>query len=295
MALFALSAVLLLLAALLLGQFWFKEQNAKRVALTRLGGGQMSDNLATGVSSRFNSLSKKSADSEMVEIFTQLGWRSSRKRALFFVAQVATPFVLGALVWLYQQLGSKGEEGDLMSWLMPLFAMGVGYLLPKRILASKARQRREQLGREVSTMIPLLRMLFEVGMTVEQACRVLAMSGKEILPELSKELDYVLQRTDAGLDLAQELGAVAHVMKVDEMTDTFTILQQLIVQGGGGMSSLLSLKELMDKRRNTALQEQVSKMSGKMSIVMMVFLFPALLIVLAGPGFVALIQALGDM
>lgn len=61
------------------------------------------------------------------------------------------------------------------------------------------------------------------------------------------------------------------------------------------MSSLLSLKELIDDRRMTTLQERVSKMSAKMSIVMMVFLFPALLIILAGPGFIAIIQALGDM
>jgi tight adherence protein C len=32
-----------------------------------------------------------------------------------------------------------------------------------------------------------------------------------------------------------------------------------------------------------------------MSAVMVAFLFPALLIILAGPGFVAIIQALGDM
>ena len=82
---------------------------------------------------------------------------------------------------------------------------------------------------------------------------------------------------------------------MDDLTDCFTILVQLIYQGGGAMASLLSLKELLDDRRMTSLQERVSKMSAKMSVVMMLFLFPALLIVLAGPGFVAIIQALGDM
>ncbi|MNP31181.1 hypothetical protein D3C76_1242910 [compost metagenome] len=80
---------------------------------------------------------------------------------------------------------------------------------------------------------------------------------------------------------------------MDEFIDTCVILQQLLVQGSGAMKSLLALKDLLDDRRLTRMQERVSKMSAKMSAVMMVFLFPALLIVLAGPGFSALTRALG--
>ncbi|MNY56891.1 hypothetical protein D3C86_1930170 [compost metagenome] len=59
------------------------------------------------------------------------------------------------------------------------------------------------------------------------------------------------------------------------------------------MKSLLALKQLLDDRRLTRLQEYISKMSAKMSVVMMLFLFPALLIVLAGPGFTALARSFG--
>jgi len=40
-----------------------------------------------------------------------------------------------------------------------------------------------------------------------------------------------------------------------------------------------------------SMEEYISKMSAKMSVVMMVFLFPALMIVLAGPSFVAISRA----
>ena len=58
------------------------------------------------------------------------------------------------------------------------------------------------------------------------------------------------------------------------------------------MKSLLALKQLLDDRRLTRLQEYISKMSAKMSVVMMVFLFPALLIVLGGPAFIGIARAL---
>ena len=81
---------------------------------------------------------------------------------------------------------------------------------------------------------------------------------------------------------------------MDEFTDTCIILQQLIHQGGGAMKSLLALKQLLDDRRLTRLQEYISKMSAKMSVVMMVFLFPALLIVLGGPAMIAISRALNN-
>ena len=63
---------------------------------------------------------------------------------------------------------------------------------------------------------------------------------------------------------------------------------------GGAMKSLQALKALLDDRRLTRMQEYISKMSAKMSVVMMVFLFPALLIVLAGPSFIAISRAFGS-
>ncbi len=154
-----------------------------------------------------------------------------------------------------------------------------------------ARNRQKQVAIEVSTFIPLLRILFESGMAVEQALRVLANESRQLLPVLTSELRLVLARVDSGLELGEELGKAARLLAVDEFDDTCVILQQLIQQGGGAMKSLLALKQLLDDRRLTRLQEYISKMSAKMSVVMMVFLFPALLIVLAGPGFTALARA----
>ncbi|MNN92240.1 hypothetical protein D3C81_2104890 [compost metagenome] len=91
-----------------------------------------------------------------------------------------------------------------------------------------------------------------------------------------------------------ELEKTSQLLAVDEFSDTCVILKQLLTQGGGAMKSLLALKQLLDDRRLTGMQERVSKMSGKMSVVMMVFLFPALLIVLAGPGLTALAKALAS-
>lgn len=286
---FLLSALLLLLAAGLLLAASVSTFIQRRALLYRMGSERgrrprTLANLGRETMGRW----RWSLDPEVTQLLNQLGWRKPGKRAAFFAVQLGLPLV-AVLVAVF--LFALGNSDGLMFVL--ILVAGIAFLLPKRWLVRAVKQRGERLGIEVSTMIPLLRMLFDVGMTVEQALRALVDDGGRIFPELSSELSWVLARVDAGLDLGAELQQMAVVLDVDEVTDCVTILEQLLRQGGGAMASLLSLKQLLDDRRMTALQEKVSKMSAKMSVVMVAFLFPALLIVLGGPGFIAIFQALG--
>ncbi|MCO7058147.1 type II secretion system F family protein [Pseudomonas juntendi] len=229
-------------------------------------------------------------DGESQALLERIGWRRSRQRALFAAVQLGLPLLAVVLTLLLQQ-GFKGAAAA--HWVVwPLCALGAAYLLPKRLLALAAARRQQRIAAEVGLMIPMLRILFETGLTVEQALRLLSQEGQTLIPNISEELRQVLQRVDSGLGLGPELDKAAQVLAVDEFTDTCVILRQLLAQGSGAMKSLLALKALLDDRRLTRLQERVSMMSAKMSAVMMVFLFPALLIVLAGPGFSALARAL---
>jgi tight adherence protein C len=290
---FIVASVLLFLGALLLIGGNLVEQRQRRRQITqRLQGHMTRDNrlgswLRALGESRFGQRSV-SIDSETLTLLNRLGWRRAQQRSLFAALQIGTPVVLIGVALFVQSVAFPHAENR---WLAPLLAAGVGYLLPKRALAYGAQRRQNAIALEISTFIPLLRILFESGMAVEQALRVLASEAQKLLPQLTLELRLILTRVDSGLELGQELNNTAQLLAVDEFTDTCVILQQLIQQGGGAMKSLQTLKQLLDDRRLTRLQEYISKMSAKMSVVMMLFLFPALLIVLAGPGFTAIARA----
>lgn len=231
-----------------------------------------------------------SLDNETQVLLNRIGWRKASQRSLFAACQVGAPFLLLGLTLLLQSLFYPDVTH---AWPAPFLGFAAGYLLPKRVLASVAKRRQEQISQEVSTFIPLLRILFESGMAVEQTLRVMSNEAQQLLPVLTSELRLVLARVDSGLELGEELSKTSLMLSVDEFSDTCAILQQLLYQGGGAMKSLQALKQLLDDRRLTRMQEYISKMSAKMSVVMMVFLFPALLIVLAGPGFIAISKAMG--
>lgn len=289
-----LSALMMLAAAVLLLYNLARQRRNERQVVMRLQGQMIRE-------SRIGSLLRLlgdtplgqrtvSLDNETQVLLNRIGWRRASKRSLFAACQIGVPAAALGITILAQIFFFPDVEHALIA---PLFALGLGYLLPKRLLVAAAQRRQKQIAVEISTFIPLLRILFESGLAVEQSLRVLSNEGKELLPVLSSELNLILTRVDSGLELGEELRKTAVILEVDEFSDTCVILNQLIHQGGGAMKSLLSLKQLIDDRRLTRLQEYISKLSAKMSVVMMVFLFPALLIVLAGPGFTAISRALG--
>lgn len=289
-----ISALLFFAALLLLVGNLLAQRRQQRLVTSRLQGetaredkiGQWLRQLGnTRIGQRTISL-----DNETQTLLNQLGWRRAGQRSMFAACQVAAPLLLLGLTLLVQ--GVFFADANPV-WLAPFLGLATGYLLPKRVLAALAKRRQEQIAQEVSTFIPLLRILFESGMAVEQTLRVMAHEAQKLLPVLTSELRIVLARVDSGLELGEELSKASLMLGVDEFSDTCSILQQLLHQGGGAMKSLQALKQLLDDRRLTRMQEYISKMSAKMSVVMMVFLFPALLIVLAGPGFIAISKAMG--
>ena len=231
-------------------------------------------------------------DHEVRILLEQAGWSGSTPRSIYLMSLLLCPLLLVGLALAVSMMPKPLFESPL---LPVVFAAGVGFLLPKRVLAHFASKRRERLAEEVIVFIQLIRILFDSGLTVEQSLRVVRQEGQNIVPVLAEELETVLVHIDSGLDLADELDQLNKRLSVGELSDCCTVLRQMVRQGGSARSSLQTLKQLFEDRRLTRMQEKVSKMSAKMSLVMMLLLFPALLIILAGPGFIAITKALGGI
>ena len=230
-----LASIILLLAAvaLLLGNLLAQRRRARQVA-RRLQGQMSRDNsLETWMrhlgDSRFGQRSV-SIDGETQTLLARLGWRSASERSLFAAFQIGTPILMLGLVLFLQEVLFPSVQNR---WIAPVLAAGIGYLLPKRWLAYVVSRREKRIALEISTFIPLLRILFESGMAVEQTLRVMSNEAQQLLPVLTSELRLVLARVDSGLELGEELSKTSLMLSVDEFSDTCAILQQLLHQGGG--------------------------------------------------------------
>lgn len=227
-------------------------------------------------------------DSELTAMLWQAGIRTAQYRSFYYFASTLTPVVLVVLALGYQLISREGFNHPLM---MVLIAAILGVLLPKRIVGMIAESRKRKITDELPIFVQLLKILFDAGLAVEQGLRVIVAEARTALPETCKEIDFVLKRSSSGLDLSEELDHGAKLLNVDEFSDVVNILKQMVRQGGGAKASLTKLSQLVEDRRMTAMQEKVNKMSAKMAMVMVVFMFPALLILIAAPGFMAVTKA----
>lgn len=230
-------------------------------------------------------------DGELALAMWRAGYRSAAQRATLYGVQVILPLVALVLTGLWILIHGFSQN----SLLVGLAVVIVCVLMPKRVINSKADARIKMIDDELSLFVQMLRILFDAGLAVEQALRVMVKEAGHVLPELVKELEPILRRAEQGLDLENELGASAAALDHTGFTDVTVIVRQMLKQGGSARASLSKLIEVMEARRLTDMQEKVSKLSAKMTVVMIVFFFPALVILLAGPGFISIGDAMGEM
>lgn len=229
---------------------------------------------------------------EMRLLLVQAGWSTPRQRFYFLAAAwllpVATAIGEGSYAWLH-------GEAAINVLLHMLFSFALLFVSLRRFLRWRAQQRQLAIRREVVTWLHLLRMLFDVGLSLEHTLQVLVQQGKSLIPNLAHELRLTLQRIEAGQDRSEALTEMATPLAVPELNDTVAMLKQTTRYGGNIREPLIEYTRLVEQRQVSELREQVGKLSAKMTMVMVIFLFPALMIFVAGPGFIGLANALNGI
>ncbi len=232
---------------------------------------------------------------EIKRSLREAGFAGVQPQLIFAFINLALP--AGVLLVCLVLLGLAGLEFTHL--LITIAAVILTALLPRWVLRWLATRRRRALSAEIPVVIQLLIMLMDAGLSIEHALRILRTESAEdkdspLLPEFARELRILLNRVDAGGSLAHELGVISNALGVQELSDLAAVLRQVLRRGGDIRQSLANLAELIEDRRYTRMQERAGVIAGKMSAVMILFMFPALVLFLAGPGFLAIVEGLSN-
>ncbi len=235
------------------------------------------------------------SENESARLMLQAGWRSPEARLFWYIFQGALPIIMiiGALTfWFLAPVKFK----TTLNVLFLIFAgASLSFLTPRWILRSVAESRRDRIKAEVPLFIHLLVLLFEAGLSNRQAFSSLVREGRGVLPELGREFEVILRQLEAGADTGAVLKSFSDAMDVGDLTTVIGVLRQIDRYGGEVREPLLETLKILEERRTMDMRERVNILSGRMTVVMVAFFFPALLIFSAGPAFLSMLRVLGQV
>lgn len=197
----------------------------------------------------------------------------------------ATEFVRFRVLWaiiagLIGALFFNGSELPVLGIFAVAFAVG-GYAFPDVWLSSAARSRTRRLERALPDMVDSLVLALEAGMDLEGALRRVGAKQQGPLGEAFAE---VLAELNAGYSLTQAIERLESRTISPELADLLTLIQQSRRLGVGLSTSLRTRAQEMRSRRRLKAQESAQRAPLKMTIPLVLFFLPALMIVFLGPA-----------
>ena len=165
------------------------------------------------------------------------------------------------------------------------------HALPGLWLGSKVRRRRRALDSALPDALDLMVVCVESGLTLDAA---LQRVGSEIAlahPDISKEFGITHMETRVGLSRVDALRNLGQRTGSASLQSLAAMLVQTERFGTSIAQALRVHAESLRVKRQFAAEEQAAKASVKLIFPVVLFIFPTLLSVLAGPAFILLFKS----
>ena len=179
--------------------------------------------------------------------------------------------------------------------LAVIITAAAGLLLPEFVLNRLAQKRERLLRRGFPDALDLLVVCAEAGLGLPAALQRVAEEMTASHPELASELALVNAEIRAGVDRPVALLNLSKRTNLRDIRGLVAALSQSMRLGSSIADTLrVYADELRDKRWQKA-EEEAAKISVKMLFPVLLCLFPAIFVVLAGPAAIGLLKALGKL
>ena len=285
---------------LIIGQIIFKRIQNERNLQTRIEGGNSYENFShdsedeTGVLEKLGGHLTLPDAKEISKIRFQLaqaGYYKEGSVRVFFAIRLLAIIVPQILFLLYWRLKAPDmSPKDMVIYAGMIAALG---MLGPNFFLKRKQSRRTDLCREgFPDMMDLLVACIEAGMGMDAAfLRV----GNEIgrrYPPLKINLDLMNLELRAGRSRHEALVNFSDRINLEESRALATMLKQAEEMGSSLGQALRTFSEEMRSKRMLIAEEKAMGLSAKLTIPLMIFIFPTLMVILLLPAGLRLSTAL---
>ncbi|MFQ5694269.1 MAG: type II secretion system F family protein [Nitrospinota bacterium] len=170
------------------------------------------------------------------------------------------------------------------AFLVSLLVAGIGFLLPKLWLGRRARRRRDAIHRALPDFLDLLIICMEAGQGIDQALVRVSRELRGSNPVFAEELHILNLESKAGKPRAEALRNLYERTRVEDLKSFSAMLINAERYGVSITNSLRIFSDTLRTSRRQAAEEEAAKTVIKISFPLVLFIFPALMILVLGPA-----------
>jgi tight adherence protein C len=240
----------------------------------------------TGMLDRITSLTPRNYVLKVHHQLLLAGMSTSVRAEEFITGQViATGIGLAGALGLIALLHPSASKITLVLVLGP----GVGALFPSAWLSRKVQERKDAILRDLPDVLDLLAISVEAGVGFEGALEIVCTHFDS---PLAQEFSRTLKEMELGLPRREALQNLKRRTEVPDLSNFVLALTQADALGMPiGRVLHTQAREMRTKRRQWA-REKAGKLPVKILFPLIVFIFPAVLVVILGPAGASIMQGL---
>lgn len=216
----------------------------------------------------------------------QAGIFESKAVAYFFLAR--TGLAVGLAVAAFFLAPMFMSQSGSSFWLA-IIASGIfGYLAPSLYLDRRIASRRNQHRAGFPDFMDLLVVCADSGLSMEAALDRVGRELGDTYPSLCANIHMANLEIRAGRTMSEALEHLGDRLGLDEARSFATLIQQSAELGSSITDALRVYSDDMRHKRLSRAEEKAYSLPAKLSVPMMVCIFPVLFVVILLPVFVRL-------
>lgn len=194
--------------------------------------------------------------------------------------------VLGALVgWIV-----GGDQGSIFVCAFAGFTVGI--IAPSYYIKRRARIRQATIANELSDALDLLVVSVEAGLGLNEAIKVVGTEAEQQDQVIGHELAMVSAELSAGRTMGEALRALAERSSVEDLRPLAATLIQSEQLGAQIGPALKASSDALRAKRKLRAEENAQKLSIKVLVPLVLFVLPAMLMLIIGPAMIQIVRTL---
>jgi tight adherence protein C len=222
--------------------------------------------------------------------FLRAGFRSDQAPRIHLALKTALVIVLPLLVLLVLTFADVHWDSQ-RRLMVALLAAAVAYYGPDLYLHWRTRSRQLQMQQGLPDLVDLMVVALEAGMGLDQAMTRVARELVRSHPTLSEEFYLAGLEVRAGVARAAAMKNLAQRVNLEDLSALITMINQSERFGTSLGESLRIQSEVMRMRRGQRAEEIAAKIPIKMLFPLIFCIFPSIMVVLVGPGWMRITEA----